>query len=43
MTVMQDVLEDDYAPATRSLMPALLSLAALIAVVAALVWWWQRG
>jgi hypothetical protein len=41
MTVMQNMLEDDYAPATRSLAPALLSLAALVAVIAALVWWWR--
>ena len=43
MTAFDGVLEDDYAPPTRSLLPTVLSLIALIAVVAALVWWKQRN
>lgn len=42
MTALTDVLEDDYAPPTRSMTPTIISLLALVAVIAALVWWKQR-
>jgi hypothetical protein len=35
------MLEDDYAPATRNMLPTYLSLVLLLLIIAAAVWRWR--
>ena len=40
---MDGFMEDDYAPATRSMLPSIVGLVALLLIVAALIWRRRRA